>query len=77
MLKADCSRTCKGCQHVVVGTWVKGDICYRCDAPGRNRGYVVGIGRLLPYIPAWCPKKNLEVRDDSPCIPTKDECVTN
>ena len=29
---------------------------YRCFAPGRCKGRVVGVKRFDPYIPAWCPK---------------------
>lgn len=31
-------------------------ISYRCFAPGRCKGRVVGVKRFDPYIPAWCPK---------------------
>lgn len=53
---ADFSRTCKGCPHVVEEDWAKGTVGYRCFAPGPRRGYVVGIERFRPYIPAWCPE---------------------
>lgn len=26
------------------------------NAPGQTCGYIVGIERFLPYVPAWCPK---------------------
>lgn len=56
MTRADHSRTCAGCEHVVTEAWVNNQTCYRCFAPGMTRGYIVGIERFLPYIPAWCPK---------------------
>lgn len=36
--------------------WAKDIISYRCFAPGRCKGRVVGVKRFDPYIPAWCPK---------------------
>lgn len=36
--------------------WTKDIISYRCFAPGRCKGRVVGVKRFDPYIPAWCPK---------------------
>ncbi len=56
MSGADFTRTCAGCEHLTTEDWVKGQICYRCFADGRCRGFMVGIERLNPYIPAWCPK---------------------
>jgi len=56
MSGADFSHTCEGCEHVVLETWGKGTPSYRCFAPGVCRGYIVGIERFNPYIPAWCPK---------------------
>ena len=53
---ADYSRTCAGCETVFSEPWAKGKTAYRCGAPGRCRGYVVGVERFLPYIPGWCPK---------------------
>lgn len=35
---------------------VKCTVNYRCFAPGRCKGRVVGVKRFDPYIPAWCPK---------------------
>lgn len=58
---ADFSRTCAGCEHIKTEPWpLKGSyrketVAYRCFAPGPRRGYHMGTGRLLPYIPAWCP----------------------
>ena len=43
-------------EQLVTEPWVKNQICFRCFGPGRCRGYIVGIERLVPYIPAWCPK---------------------
>ena len=57
MTGADYTRTCKGCEHVVTESWIKDTLAYRCFAPGACRGYVVGIERFNPYIPAWCPKR--------------------
>lgn len=55
-MNADFSHTCEGCEHVVTEPWVKDIISYRCFAPGRSKGRVVGVKRFDPYIPAWCPK---------------------
>lgn len=54
---ADFSRSCEGCENVRAESWGGGKICYRCFGPGRYKGYVVGVERFKPYIPAWCPKK--------------------
>lgn len=56
MRYADYSRTCEGCEHVIAEKWPKDKSAFRCFAPGRCKGYTVGIGRFNPYIPAWCPK---------------------
>lgn len=56
MSGADYSRTCEGCEHIITEHWAKGKPAYRCFAPGKCKGYVVGVERFLPYIPAWCPK---------------------
>ncbi len=53
---ADFSRTCEGCVHIVDEPGGKGKTLARCNAPGPCRGYVVGDGRFLPYVPAWCPR---------------------
>ena len=55
-MNADFSRTCEGCEHVVTEPWAKDILSYRCFAPGRCKGRVVGVKRFDPYIPAWCPK---------------------
>lgn len=55
-MNADFSNTCEGCEHVVTEPWAKDIISYRCFAPGRCKGRVVGVKRFDPYIPAWCPK---------------------
>lgn len=55
-MNADFSHTCEGCEHVVTEPWAKDIISYRCFAPGRCKGRVVGVKRFDPYIPAWCPK---------------------
>ncbi len=54
---ADYTRTCEGCRHVRVELWARGEIGYRCFAPGAHQGYHIGTGRFLPYVPAWCPEK--------------------
>lgn len=58
---ADWSRTCAGCGHIVNEPQPSGALWARCFAPGRCRGYAVGNGRYLPYVPAWCP----EMREDA------------
>ena len=55
-MNADFSHTCEGCEHVVTEPWAKDILSYRCFAPGRCKGRVVGVKRFDPYIPAWCPK---------------------
>ena len=55
-MNADFSRTCEGCEHVVTESWSKDTLSYRCFAPGRCKGRVVGVKRFDQYIPAWCPK---------------------
>ena len=57
---ADFTRTCEGCENVITETWTNKKECYRCNAPGRCMGYMVGVGRYLPYVPAWCPKMKEE-----------------
>lgn len=59
-IRVDFSWTCRGCPHVVEEDWTKGKAGYRCFAPGPCQGYVVGIGRFKPYIPAWCPEMKKE-----------------
>lgn len=59
-LRADYTRTCEGCPHIKVEEWTQGRICYRCFAPGRCCGYVVGVEHYLPYVPAWCPEMKEE-----------------
>lgn len=54
-IRADFSRTCAGCASVVEEPWGKGKMGYRCGHDGPCRGYMVGVGRFNPYIPAWCP----------------------
>lgn len=58
--KADFTRTCEGCAFVKTEVWLRGRLDYRCMAPGKMQGYVVGIGRYLPYVPAWCPQNKEE-----------------
>lgn len=55
-VKADYSHTCEGCRFLVTEPWLKDVLSFRCGADGRCKGYIVGIERLLPYIPAWCPQ---------------------
>lgn len=63
---ADFSRTCKGCESVkeipwpVRGSYTEETVAYRCLAPGPRKGYVIGIGRFEPWIPAWCPMLEME-----------------
>lgn len=44
-MNADFSHTCEGCEHVVTEPWAKDIISYRCFAPGRCKGRVVGVKR--------------------------------
>lgn len=55
-MAADFSRTCEGCRHVEEEPGGKGNTVFRCFAQGAWQGYVVGNGRFLPYVPAWCPE---------------------
>lgn len=55
-VKADYSRTCEGCRFLITEPWLKDVQSFRCGADGRCKGYIVGIERPLPYIPAWCPE---------------------
>jgi len=54
-VRADFSRTCKGCNHVVDESAGKGKMWAKCTAPGPHQGRVVGNGQFPPYVPAWCP----------------------
>jgi hypothetical protein len=56
----DYSHTCEGCPHIKTEEWTSGKSSFRCFAPGKNCGYIVGIGQYLPYVPAWCPINNKE-----------------
>ena len=53
MVGADFTRTCEGCEHVVAEPWIKDTLAYRGFTPGVCRGYIVGIERFNPYIPAY------------------------
>lgn len=53
---ADFTRTFEGCQNIRKEEQSLGT-CFRCGAPGRFHGYVVGEKRFLPYVPAWCPER--------------------
>lgn len=64
MSAADWSRTCAGCRHVINEEAPKGKLWARCFAPGWCQGYVVGNGRFLPYVPAWCPLMQKEEKAD-------------
>ncbi len=55
-IKADFSRICKGCEHVVTEDWTCHKAAYRCFASGSHMGRVIGQDNFPPYIPAWCPK---------------------
>lgn len=57
---ADFSRTCEGCDQLEAEAWTKDKTAYRCGAPGKCKGYLVGVKRFNPYIPAWCPKLTQE-----------------
>lgn len=66
-MAADFTRTCAGCRHLQMelpeparcrAASRKGARPeYYCEAPGPRRGYLMGIGRVVPYVPAWCPEK--------------------
>ena len=64
MKHADFSKTCSGCEYIrterwpVNGSYSKMTVAYWCFAPGPRQGYHMGTERLLPYIPAWCPKED-------------------
>lgn len=58
--KADFSKTCEGCGFIKTEKWTPTKTAFRCFAPGSTCGYVVGVERFLPYIPAWCPKNKEE-----------------
>lgn len=64
-MNADFSHTCEGCEHVVTEPWAKDILSYRCFAPGRCKGRVVGVKRFDPYIPAWCPKLKKKRRNET------------
>lgn len=53
---ADFSRSCEGCDALLHEERATGASCYRCGHPGPRQGYMMGGRRLVPYIPAWCPK---------------------
>lgn len=53
MTRADYTRTCAGCGSVVTEDWANGQKCFRCYEPGQTCGYIVGIERFLPYVPAY------------------------
>lgn len=61
-VKCDYSRTCEGCEYIRTEEWTPNKSAFRCFAPGRTCGYVVGVERFLPYIPAWCPKNKEELK---------------
>ena len=42
----------------------KGNLSYRCFAPGSCQGYTVGLKRFNPFIPAWCPKLERSYKDE-------------
>lgn len=55
-VSADFSRTCEGCICITLETVEGLPPMHRCDGPGPRRGYSVSVkGRFLPYVPAWCP----------------------
>ena len=68
-MKADFTRTCAGCDAIVIEPGPKGEPWNRCFEDGPFKGYVVGINHFLPYIPAWCPRmiKNKEVLKNGGC----------
>lgn len=73
---ADFSRNCMSCEHLRTELWpVRGgrgreSVAYRCFAPGPCRGYHMGTGLILPYVPAWCPKIEREKRaEGNPLAP--------
>lgn len=60
--QANFSRTCEGCGYIRTERWPvkvsysETTIAFRGFALGPRRGYHMGTARLLPYVPAWCPK---------------------
>lgn len=54
---ADFSLNCLGCEHLRTELWPlrggrgKETVAYRCFAPGPCRGWHMGTGLILPYIP--------------------------
>jgi len=62
-VRADFSRTCEGCSHVVDESAGKEKLWARCTAPGAYQGRVVGNRNFPPYVPAWCPLMEKEADD--------------
>lgn len=63
-LRAEFGKSCAGCTAAIAEPWPGGKLGYRCGAAGPCKGFVVGIGRYRPYIPAWCPRKNKEKQEE-------------
>lgn len=59
---ADFSRDCRKCVYCKKeANWTLKKAAYRCMCPNHKRsGWIIGIGRPLPYVPAWCPKKRCD-----------------
>lgn len=55
-IRAELGRSCEGCPYVTMELWGK-EKHYRCGAEGEKKGYIVGVKRFTPWIPAWCPKR--------------------
>lgn len=55
-MSAEYGNSCEGCGMLVAENW-KGQTWFRCGADSQWKGYTVGIERLNPLVPAWCPEK--------------------
>lgn len=58
-VKAWLGESCEGCPYVFTET-ERGTNYHRCGAAGEKQGYIVGVKRFTPWIPAWCPRKEKE-----------------
>ncbi|MCQ2355448.1 MAG: hypothetical protein MJ014_00245 [Methanocorpusculum sp.] len=55
-MSAEHGSSCEGCELLQTEQF-KNQTWYRCGASGRWNGYTVGIDRMNPILPAWCPIK--------------------
>lgn len=70
------SRTCEGCEYAIAEDAGRGDLWYRCNAPGPRKGYTVSVaGHFLPYVPAWCPLMHAEEKDGKAKMNSKEELL--